>query len=69
MKKYYGFTHDFLKKEANKRLVYDREFILVAIKKSHESFLYYEGRFKIDETLLKEFRKKFGKKLIDEYFG
>ena len=56
---------------ADKKFISDLEIISASFENDPEDlkFLYHEGRFKIDEALLKEFRKKFGKKLIDEYFG
>lgn len=51
LKKYHGYAYDFLKKEADKNLKSDREFILEAIKISPESFLFASKKLRSDREI------------------
>ena len=51
LKKYHGYAYDFLKKEADKSLKSDREFILEAIKISPESFLFASKKLRSDREI------------------
>ena len=51
LKKYHGYAYDFLKKEADKSLKSDREFLLAAIKISPESFLFASKKLRSDREL------------------
>ena len=56
---------------AGKELMYDMEIIFASFKSTPKALKYLHiygfGKFKIDETIIRELRKKFGEKLINKY--